>query len=165
MAGVKIYELTPAIAAILERADGGELAAGDWEELERLTGNLDTKVDQYGRRIVNLKSWIAVRKAEIERLGMGIRTAENEIDRFMGLMEVGLRAGGLRSHKSPLFHIWIQRNSPGVNWLGTDIEAVPPQWVRVKKEIDARAVLDHWKETNTVPDGFEVKQTESLRFK
>jgi len=166
---MKLYELGIAIRDILANADfrDGELTDEELEQLDGLADTQEVKVEVYCKLIREQEADIAARQAEIDRLQAGLTTAENRKERLKDRLKVAMMLSGQRSVETPLFKVWLQNSAPSAKCLVDDPATLAPEFQKVKTTVTANTVhaLDVWKTTGTIPEGFEIKTSESLRIK
>lgn len=164
--GNRLYDIAAEIRSALEAADdGGELGPAELAALDGLGLGLDSKVNAYCALIREWESFVAVRKAEVERLRKGVAAHEANIRRLKEHLRAGLEVAGIARHETALHKVWRQRSPASVRFVGADPAALPAEFKRVTVEPHLGQALEHYRATGAAPAGFVVEQAEHLRTK
>lgn len=163
---MRLYELAEAYQAVLaeiEESDG--VLSEDLEvRLDDIADNLVAKVDACAAMVRTLEAEAAAYKEEADRLTHRRKTAEHAALRLKGYLKVCLEVAGERKVKGSRFTVAIQANPASVELDEQDPEAIPLQFVRVKKEVDKTAIkaaLQAGEELSFA----RLVQTESVRIR
>lgn len=161
-----LYDLSAEIKAILDSDPDGELSDDVLDRLEYLEMDLRERIDYYCRLIEEYEARALVKKKEIGRLNKRKSIDENNVERIKKRIETALKVAGIRTIETDLHLVYMQENNPGCELIA-DIKDVDKKWLRTKTTTEPNKVeaLRHWRETGEVPDGFEIRQSESVRIK
>lgn len=163
---MKLYEITSAIRDLLSSVNdaGGELTDNEIALLDQLAEARADKFDACCALIREWEAFVAVRKAEIDRLRAGIKTHENNADRLKQYMLDSLQQTGDRELQTALFKCWVQSSPVSVQPDGSvPVDELP--YKRITVEADCKAARDHWQKTGEPPTGFKATKGEHLRIK
>lgn len=128
-----LYELTAEYQQLLEMAeDPGEDSDAITGSMDAIGGEIEDKLDGYGRVIANLSADVDAIDAEIARLTARKKTITNNISHMERVMQYSMEAQGKEKIKTTLFSFSI-RNLPARVVLDTDdIEKIPDEYLVVK---------------------------------
>ncbi len=134
------------------------------EEWDKLSETIDTKVENTGLYIKNL---LATAKAEAQEAKMFSRRAETKERAAKALKEylkVNMERVGKDKLETLRVKARIQTNPrPSITWT-EPIEELPPEFRRVRVEVDGTAAYATWKEQGSLPEGFKVERGTHLRL-
>lgn len=155
---MNLYDLTEQYQDLLELAqEGGE--GVDYEAmLDGMEGAISDKLDGYCKIIKTLEAEIDALKAEATRIMQRQTALNNQVVRLKDAMKIGMLRLNLDKHKSMLFTVSITKPRQRVEV--TNIDAVPTEMIRVKKEVDKTAVMEQLKAGNKI-HGVELVYGES----
>ena len=163
---MRLYEL-PTELRLIEQ----QIAEADGE----LTPELEAALDQLQAEFADKAEWIAlmVREAEAEaeaykieetRLRERRRAAENKATRLKTYVHEQMQRMGVDKIRGALAQVSVVNNSrPTVRW-SEDVE-LPDAFARVKRELDANAVLVHVGIYGQPPEGAIVETGTHLRVR
>ena len=138
-----IYEITSAYLQISDMMEDPEMDPQLLADtMEAIDGELEVKAENYGKVLKNLEGDIAVLKAEEDRLKAKRQTIENNIRRMKAALQGAMEVTGKTKFKTDLFSFGIQQNAPSVVIDTEDIETLPPEFIKVKKEVDKVALKE-----------------------
>lgn len=161
----KLYELTDAYARILALAEGAE--DGEWmEALAGLQGAIEEKAENTAKAIRILEADAETFKAEAQRMMAHAQTRQKRVQSLKDYLQANLEAVGLEKIKAGLFTVALQASPPSCRII--DEVAIPTEYQRVipaRIEVDARAIIAHWKDTGEGVPGAEVIQSRHLRIR
>ena len=132
------------VAADIETA----IAGYEWKQKE--------KVDAYVGLIRNIQGDAAKVAAAIDLLEKRKQILDNQVERLKACAKAAMEAQGIMEARG-IVHggLRIQQNSATpVEILEANPDKWPDMFVRVKKEIDKRAVTDALKDGSSLVDGF-----------
>lgn len=143
-------------------------------ELDRLTGDIETKAHGIAVVAQALKRRHEMLKAERQRIAAREKAAENAYERLKARTYEALKLLRTDRIDTGTFTLSIALNNPSVDVL--DENAIPPDYWRIPApEVDKVAILEHWRATGgksitggvsggEVPPGVAIKRNESLRI-
>lgn len=155
---MNLYDLTEQYQDLLDLAqEGGE--GIDYEAmLIGMEGVISDKLDGYCKIIRTLEAEAEAVKAESLRLSQRKTALENQVSRLKEAMKGGMLRLNMDKHKSTLFTVSLTK--PRARVEVTNIDAVPSDLLRVKKEVDKTAAMELFKNGDTV-HGLELVYGES----
>ncbi len=161
---MKLYEIQSEIAALLAATDDGELPPDAEARLDGLQMQLEEKADNICRLIRQREAEQAGYAEEADRLIRLADAARRDYERLKDYLRRTLTGLGLKRLDTALFKLSACKNSqPSV--LLADSAEVPPQYSRVKVELDRKAVVEAWRDGLTLPEGLTVEVGEHLRIR
>lgn len=92
------------------------------------------------------------------------RAAERRSERLKELLTLCLQAAGIQRATTEFGDCWLQKNPPSMVPTVSP-ELLPSEFQRVKIEADAAKAKEFYKSCGEVPQGFELKQSQSARIK
>ena len=164
---MKLYEIPTAyreLLALVEDHDGElteELAA----RLEALDDTLANKVDAYCAIIKQIDHDHDAYRQEARRLQLKAQGCENTVKRMKEMMMQAMGALDATTFKGKLFFVRKHKASiPTITW--DSYEEIPPQFQKVKVELDKGAALEAYNAAGgDLPPGFVVKFTEFVTIR
>lgn len=137
---MRLYDLTEQYEMLLEMAqEGGE--GVDYEAmLQGMEGVISDKLDGYCKVIKTLEAEAEAVKTESVRLAQRKTALENQASRMKEAMKIGMLKLNMDKHKSTLFTVSVTKPRQRVEV--TNIDAVPLELLRVKKEVDKTAAME-----------------------
>ena len=166
-----LYEITANYIRIADMMDDPELDPQLLADtMEAVEGELEVKSENYAMVMKNLEGDIAALKAEEERLKTRRQTLENNIKRMKAALQGAMEATGKTKFKTDLFSFNVQKNAPSVVIDTEDLDTLPEEFIRIKKEVDKTALKDALlngdEETKAKLNGYaHIEQTQSLRIR
>lgn len=164
---MKLYELSEAYAFLMNRLD--QCQSDDEElavliELNDLSEDISEKGEVYARIIRNKQAEAEALDAEIKRLQRRKKSAENTVSRLKDYILFAMDIAGAAEIITPIGKWKIQNNAPSVVIL--DERAVPEEFtVPQPPKAMKTAIMQHFKETGEIPEGCEIIQGQSVRFR
>lgn len=145
---MNLYELTEQYQTVLEMArEGGE--GFDYAAmLDGMEGAISDKLDGYCKVIKTIEAEAEAVGAESQRLAQRKTVLENQVKRMKEAMKMGMIRLNMDKHKSPLFTVSITKPRQRVEV--TNIDAVPSELLKIKKEVDKTAAAELLKSGKTV---------------
>ncbi len=139
---------------------------------ERLSGQIDEKVERWGLWLRGQQLQADLIKAEEERLRARRKTIENAIERGKAALQMNMERLGRDKVKGKLLTVSIQRNPPAVTcenpqavFEGAQGDMFATREERVDFRLNRDAVLAAWKLGADLPVGVIVTQGQSLRLR
>lgn len=166
---MKLYELTEQWAAVLALLEEDADPEAVRDTLEGIEGEIEDKADGYAKLIKQLEGEAEIIKAEKERLYQRETSLKNKAKDMKARLEEAMVQTGKKKFKTELFSFGIQKNAPSVavedetrllEWVGR----YKPDFIRTKKELDKKAILDALKSGEEIKYA-RLQQSESLRIR
>ncbi len=161
-AAMKLYEISSAYAAILDRMQHDDSEPVFADTLEALEGELGNKLDMCARVLRTLEAEADAFKAEAERMTARRKTLESRAANLKQYMEDCLVRTGLEKVSGPIFTCSMQLNPPFV--AIEDETRIPPQYFKVVRTLD-KALVSSVLKAGTEVDGATLARTRSLRVR
>lgn len=159
----KLYELTEQYNNLVELIENPDVPQELLEEsLNSINEELETKLENIAKVIKSIEVDIKGLKEEEKRLADRRKSLENKIVNLKDYAEGSMRSTGITKIKGKVFTLNIQKNAPTV--LIKDLECIPNEYFKVKKEVDKTLLREKLKEGQAI-EGVELRQTESLRIR
>lgn len=155
---LRFYEFPEAFQAVLDQTEehGGELTPELEAELEALEGSFAEKADRIAGARTQEESAAASYKAEADRLLTLAKAHANKAESLKRYLHKTMVVCGYDKLKTAHFAIRVQQNSqPSVRYDG-DLDKLPAEFLRIKAELDAKAVLEASKEGRAIPEGIQI---------
>lgn len=132
-----LYEVTADYLRIMEMMEDPELDPQTLADtMEAVEGELEVKVENYGKVIRNFEADIEVIKSEINRLTDRKKVIENSVKRMKEILQQTMETTGKTKIKTDLFNFSIRNNAPAVVVDG-DIKDIPMEYLRIREpEVD-----------------------------
>lgn len=160
----KLADEYTTLIGLLSEAETEEEAAEICARIDALETDITIKAGNYARAIQQLEAEARAFAAEKTRLMACQRAAENSAARLKRLLADNLTRLEIRSIKTDIGTWRFQKNPPSCEVL--DATAVPEEYhIPQPDKIDARAILAAYRETGEIPEGVDIRQGESLRFR
>lgn len=143
-----LYELTDDYLKLMDLIDDPYVDPEVFNDtLESIEGGIEDKADGYAKVIQGLKADLEGIKAEIDRLSGRKKTIENNIARMKQNLTSAMVLTGKRKFKTGLFSFSVR---PSVSTVIDNADAVPDEFVRIKREPDKTAIK------KAIQDGKEI---------
>lgn len=166
---MNLYELTEQWEAVLAMAEDGVDPVAIKDTLEAIGGEIEEKADGYAKVIRQLEGQAEMAKFEKDRLSQKETTCRNAAKDLKRRLEEAMVQTDKKKFKTELFSFGIQKNAPSVavenetrlmEWAGR----YKPDFIRTKKELDKKAILDALKSGEEIKYA-RLQQSESLRIR
>ena len=122
------------------------------DTMDAIEGNIECKAESYGMIIKNLESEISELEAVIESLNEEIKriktkksALENNIKSMKERLKTAMELTGKTKIKTKLFSFSVGRTTPSVVLDCDNPDEFPDEFIRTKKEINKKALLDAMK--------------------
>lgn len=163
---MRLYDLAEAYQALLLEIEesNGVLSEDLDARLDEIGDALTAKADACAAMVRTLEAEAAAFKEEADRFGAKRKAAEAGAARLKTYLKSCLELAGERKVKGARFTVAIQANAPSVELEETDPEALPPEFVRVKKEVDKTAIKTALQAGEPLAFA-RLVQTESVRIR
>ena len=143
-------------------ADGESITAA-WNNI---SGELETKADNYAKIIRDLESRLEGIKAEQQRLTNRKQQIEKNIEWLKTTLYSVMKETGKTKFKTDLFNFGIQKNGGALPVIvDEEIDKLPENMIIVSKKPDLKAIGDYIKETGDITFAHFGERGESLRIK
>ena len=157
-AGIGARSLQECLLLQIERRDPQVLA----DTMEGIEGEFEIKADNYARVKASLEGTVEAIKTEEKRLAGRRKAIENNISNLIKNLQTAMIATGKTKFKTDFYSFGVQNNPPSVV-VDADIEAIPEDYIKIKKEIDKTAIKDALKKGETF-DFAHLEVTQGLRI-
>lgn len=144
---MKLYEISTAIRQLtdVDASDTGELAPDAEKQLDALGLLLEQKIDLVCRVIREQQAQAEVFRAEAQRLQARAAVHANAAERLKAYVKQALESLDMKSIKTELFAVRIQRNGQPSIKLECDPEKLPVEFQQFTCEPNRKAILEAWK--------------------
>ncbi len=158
-----LYELASDMLALADRLTADDLSDADLCVIEANETALAEKAGGYIAISRNLDSEAEQMRAEARRLSELAARRERGAERLRARLAWCLDACKIERLPTPLGTVRVQAASrPTIRWEGNPME-FPPQFQRVKVELDGTKAYDAWRMTKALPEGFTVEFSRGIR--
>lgn len=137
---MRLYDLTEQYEMLLEMAREGHEDFDYSEMLSKAEGAISDKLDGYCKVIKTLEAEAEAVGAESQRLAQRKTVLENQVKRMKEAMKMGMIRLNMDKHKSTLFTVSVTKPRQRVEV--TNIDAVPSELLKIKKEVDKTAAAE-----------------------
>lgn len=128
------------------------------ELFDNLQLTMEDKFDNCQRYCLTLDGEAEILDKEIKRLQAKKQAINNKKDRLINMMRNAMTTAGISKMKTSLYSFSI-RESESLEVL--DIDNIPREFLRIKKEADKKAIKDYLKTGGTI-DGCQIIKNKSL---
>lgn len=159
-----IYEITADLQAIADMMDDPELDPQVLQDtMEALEGELEDKVDGYGKVIREVEAQKAALKAEIDRLTARSKAIDKNLDRLKEAVKQAMIATDKQKIKTALFTFSVAKKPASVV-IDKELNEIPAFYQKVTYAVDKTKIKDALKAGEQL--GFaHLEQGEALRIK
>lgn len=153
---MNLYCLTAEIRAAMRTDDSGELSSEQLTALDQLTPDYEQKVRAYLALIRERKATAFAAHTESARFADLAATEERNAKTLSDRLQASLEQLGLARYDLPDGQkVWIQRSPPSCRFDG-DVASLPDRYKRVTVAPNITAVMDEFKATGDLPEGFDL---------
>ncbi|MBI4496832.1 MAG: siphovirus Gp157 family protein [Chloroflexi bacterium] len=159
---MKLYQLTEAYQRLLEANEDGEFAAA----LEALAEEFDQRAEGLAKVIRALEGEADVFDTEAKRLLEHARSRHNRAEHLKEYLRQQMEALGKGQVKGTLFTVSLQASPPRCEVV--DAAVVPDQYqvvIPATVRVDAKAIIEYWRETGEQVPGAVVSQGKHVRIR
>ena len=159
-----LYEISEEYRQLYDLCDGADDIdpAVFSDTLESINAELDGKADGYAVVIRQLQADADALKAEISRLAVRKKKAEESIDRMKDALCAAMKAADKPKIKTARFTFNVQKNPPKV--VTDDANAIPAEfWIEQEPKLNTAALKIALK--NGEVSGAHLEQGEGLRIR
>jgi len=166
---MKLYEIASGLN-IIEKMLDYDMNDTEEEELLKAYNKLEVSLEEKADAIsiINKAMDDDVSKidAEIKRLQARKKAIKNSQKRLKENVMYNMLAMGLTKIKTALHTLSIRNNAASlVVDENVPAESFPEHYLRVKYEIDKKAIMDDYKITGILPEGCKVSRSKSLQVR
>lgn len=167
LATLKLWEVGDQLQEVAEALveNGGELTPELAAKLEEIEGAFEQKVERCVLYIRNLEATAQAAKDEAGRLALLASGRQKAADGLKAYVKQELERAKRPKVETDLIVARIQKNSTPSVTCTVDVGALPLNYVRITKSLDARAVLEAWKAQTPLPEGVSVEVGTHLRVR
>jgi hypothetical protein len=165
-ATLALYQVVDALLAIGETLEenGGELTPDLAEQLDRLEGARDLKVERIVLFMRNLDATAAAADAEAQRLAAIAHRKRAVAARLKEYLKTQLEVAGIAKIETPLCTVRIQKNSRPTIKCTVPLDTLPEGFIRVRREFNSEAAYELYKAQAPLPEGILVELGSHLRI-
>ena len=162
-----IYEIQGRFLTILDMLESSDLDPQMLTDtMEGIEGELEVKCENYAMVMKNLEGDIEALDNEIRRLTSRKKTLENNIKRMKEAVRDVMIATGKTKFKTELFSFAVQNNPASVVLDTEDLDTLPDEYIRIKKEVDKAAIKEALLKGDEKLSGYaHIEQGQSLRIR
>lgn len=162
-----IYEIQGRFLTILDMLESSDLDPQMLADtMEGIEGELEAKCENYAMVLKNLEGDIEALDNEIRRLTSRKKTLENNIKRMKEAVRDVMIATGKTKFKTELFSFSVQNNPASVVLDTEDLDTLPDEFIRIKKEVDKAAIKEALLKGDEKLSGYaHIEQGKSLRIR
>ena len=162
-----IYEIKGRFLTILDMLESSDLDPQMLADtMEGIEGELEIKCENYAKVLKNLEGDVEALDNEIRRLTSRKKTLENNIKRMKEAVRDVMIATGKTKFKTELFSFSVQSNPASVVLDTEDLDTLPDEFIRIKKEVDKAAIKEALLKGDEKLGGYaHIEQGKSLRIR
>lgn len=162
-----IYEIQGRFLTILDMLESSDLDPQMLADtMEGIEGELEVKCENYAMVLKNLEGDVEALDNEIRRLTSRKKTLENNIKRMKEAVRDVMIATGKTKFKTELFSFSVQNNPASVVLDTEDLDTLPDEFIRIKKEADKAAIKEALLKGDEKLSGYaHIEQGQSLRIR
>lgn len=163
----KLYELTEAYLELMAQME--ECCTPDEEaiiaaQIDAISDDIARKGEAFARMVRMLEGDIACYDTEIKRLQKNKKTAENMVARLKGHILFSMGIAGATELHTTIGKWRIAKNPPKVVII--DETRLPEEFfVEQPPKLMPSLIMQNYRDTGEIPDGCEIVQEESVRFR
>ena len=136
-----LYEITGRYLTIMDMLADSDLDPQMLADtMEGIEGELEVKCQNYAMVLKNLEGDVEALDNEIRRLTSRKKTLENNIKRMKEAVRDAMITTGKTKFKTELFSFSVQNNPASVVLDTEDLDTLPDEFIRIKKEADKTAI-------------------------
>lgn len=150
-----LYELTGEYLALSDMLMDDEVDEQTvLDTLEGVKGEIEIKAEGYVKVLRSIEAQAETYAKEAEAFTKKATTAKNRAESLKRALFNAMTEMDLPEIKTDLFKLKIVNNG-GIQplWMTEDINEIPEDFIRIKKEADKSKIAEHLK---TLPEGVEV---------
>ncbi len=161
--GLRLYELAPAYAYLIDALDDDGDASDGHAHLDALSDAIDAKAAAIAHVLAQLDAEAEAMRAEEKRLAARRQARERRAESLRDYLRMSLDAAGVAKIKTSTHTISVGDGPQRV--VVEDEGAVPQEYLRTKIEIDKRGILEAMKSLGECVPGTRIERTRVLRIK
>ncbi len=155
-----LYQLAAEYSRLLETAEDGEDIGA---ALDAISDAIEVKVDRIACVLASLEGDETAAREEAKRLLKRATAVEANRERLRDYLRTQMDLHGVAKMRTPRFTISVSDGPERVEI--EDESAVPETFVRTKREIDRRAVLEAFKADGECVPGTRISRGRTLRIR
>jgi len=163
---IPLYELVDAYEEIGEQLleSGGELTDDLKQRWDDIQEKLPTKIENTALYCRNLDATAKAMKVEADRFAAKAKAMANVSKRLKDYLKFNMERAAITKVNTVRVNARIQRNPrPSITWTRSP-DYLPARFQKVSITLDGDFAYREWKESKTLPDGFEVETGTHLRL-
>lgn len=161
--GLRLYELAPAYAYLIDALDEDGDASDGHAHLDALSDAIDQKAASIAHVLAQLDAEAEALRAEEKRLAARRQARERRAESLRDYLRMSLDAAGVAKIKSATHTISVGDGPQRV--VVEDEGAIPQEFLRTKIEIDKRAILVAMQTLGECVPGTRIERGRVLRIK
>ena len=161
--GLRLYELAPAYAYLIDALDEDGDASDGHAHLDALSDAIDQKVASIAHVLAQLDAEADALRVEEKRLAARRQARERRAESLRDYLRMSLDAAGVAKLKTTTHTISVGDGPQRV--VVEDEGAIPAEFLRTKIEIDKRAILVAMQTLGECVPGTRVERGRVLRIK
>lgn len=161
--GLRLYELAPAYAYLIDALDEDGDASDGHAHLDALSDAIDAKAASIAHVLAQLDAEAEAMRSEEKRLAARRQARERRAESLRDYLRMSLDAAGVSKIKSATHTISVGDGPQRV--VVEDEGAIPAEYLRTKIEIDKRAILVAMQSLGECVPGTRVERGRVLRIK
>lgn len=161
--GLRLYELAPAYAYLIDALDEDGDASDGHAHLDALSDAIDQKAASIAHVLTQLDAEAEALRAEEKRLAARRQARERRAESLRDYLRMSLDAAGVQKIKSATHTISVGDGPQRV--VVEDEGSVPAEYLRTKIEVDKRSILEAMKTLGECVPGTRIERTRVLRIK
>jgi phage host-nuclease inhibitor protein Gam len=161
--GLRLYELAPAYAYLIDALDDEGDASDGRAHLDALSDAIDAKAAGIAHVLAQLDAEAEALRAEEKRLAARRQARERRAESLREYLRMSLDAAGVPKIKTSTHTISVGDGPQRV--VVEDEGAIPSEFLRTKIEVDKRAILAAMSAHGECVQGTRIERTRVLRIK
>jgi seryl-tRNA(Sec) selenium transferase len=157
---MRLYELTAEYARLCDAAEEGDDVS---DALATINDALEVKAERIAYVLRNLDANETALDTEIERLRARRDSMMRQRQRLHSHLRSCMETTGIEKIKCRAFTLALHQPQPHV--VIENADAIPPEYVRTKKEPDKQAILRAFKQNGECVPGTRMENSRSLRIR
>jgi len=159
-----LYELTGDYKQLLDMMEDPDISEDAiLNTLEFVDGEIEDKLDGYGKVIRSIELNAENKRKEAERLAERYKAEENKVKLLKKRIEDAMLVMGRPKIKTLLFSYNIQNNAPSLD-IATEQFIPEGYYIKQEPKLDKRSLLEAVK-NGLVVEGVSIRRTASLRMR
>ncbi len=163
---LRLWEISDVLDEVAEAiiAAGGELTPQIEARLEAMEGAFEEKCERVALFIRECEANAAAAEIEEKRLAAIRKSFETKASGLKGYLQYFMTRTGRTTLKTPRVRVWSQKNGrPSIRFVG-NMDTLPTEYVRVKREVDTQFAYVEHMAGSSLPEGFIVEHGTHIRI-